>query len=318
MPSTVTCSQSTAGKIGYPLTSDSYAKCIITGAHTVLRGGLAVACRIPLKLQLRFVPSPHKQGLIYQGLRNPSAENAFIQFFQHALALTGASWSDFSGEITLTNTIPLGCGLGSSAALCLTVANLFSQRKILAQDSETIVEFAKQLEHFFHGSSSGLDVAASRCPPQHITLFSQESYEYIPITWHPYLALTPTTIETSTKETVSLVRQWQATHPHLSHAVDNAMHKSSQLSKMALLLKSLPESERVEMMREALSLANHCYHTWGVVPPILQNHQQNLRNHGALASTPTGGGHGGYILSLWKEKPPLSTQKKLSMLWLFS
>ncbi len=318
MPSTVTCSQPTTVKNDYPLTSDSYAKCIITGAHTVLRGGLAVACRIPLKLQLQFTPNPHKQGLIYQGIRNPTAENAFIQFFQHALTLTEASWSDFSGVITLTNTIPLGCGLGSSAALCLTVANLFSQRKILAQDTKTILQFAKKLEHFFHGSSSGLDVVASRCPAQHIALFSQESYQYTPITWHPNLALTPTTIETSTKETISLVRQWQAANPHLAHDIDSTMHKSSQLSKIALLIKGLPEAERVEIMREALSLANHCYHTWGVVPPVLQNHQQNLRNHGALASTPTGGGHGGYILSLWKEKPPLSTQKKLSMLWLFS
>jgi len=318
MTSTATCSQPTITKTGYPLTTDSYAKCIITGAHTVLRGGLAIACRIPLKLQLQFTPSPHKQGLIYQGLRNPSAENAFIQFFQHALALAEADWSDFSGVITLTNTIPLGCGLGSSAALCLTVANLFGQRKILSQDPETILQFAKQLEHFFHGSSSGLDVVASRCPAQHITLFSQESYKYLPINWHPYLALTPTSIETSTKETISLVRQWQTANPHLSHAIDSTMHKSSQLSKTALLLKTLPETERIEIMREALSLANHCYHTWGVVPPVLQNHQQNLRNHGALASTPTGGGHGGYILSLWKEKPPLSTQKKLSMLWLFS
>ena len=40
-----------------------------------------------------------------------------------------------------------------------------------------------------------------------------------------------------------------------------------------------------------------------LVPSAVQNHMQQLKKAGALACKLTGSGSGGYVLSLWNEKP---------------
>lgn len=71
-------------------------------------------------------------------------------------------------NITLTSNIPLGCGMGSSAALIvnliLGVNTLFN----LQLSQEKIFEFALAAENLQHGYSSGLDIKLSLMGGMHI------------------------------------------------------------------------------------------------------------------------------------------------------
>lgn len=56
--------------------------------------------------------------------------------------------------------IPIGYGLGSSAALCAAIYDSFCTQKITSTQSKDLVDLKKnlaQLENFFHGESSGTD-----------------------------------------------------------------------------------------------------------------------------------------------------------------
>lgn len=75
-------------------------------------------------------------------------------FNQHHPILP-ANW-----QVTIQSKVPIGRGLGSSAAVIVSVlASLLKAHK-LPQDSEALLNLAKQAESYQHGRSSGLDPAS--------------------------------------------------------------------------------------------------------------------------------------------------------------
>ena len=69
----------------------------------------------------------------------------------------------FKNEISngwyLDSTIPYGCGLGSSGTLCAAILDRFGIN--LPIQTEELFSLLKELEHFFHGQSSGVDPAVA-------------------------------------------------------------------------------------------------------------------------------------------------------------
>ncbi|MAE72258.1 MAG: mevalonate kinase [Gemmatimonadetes bacterium] len=64
-------------------------------------------------------------------------------------------------RLRATSDIPLGAGLGSSAALFVAAAAALSSHMGLPDDRPAIEEWATVAERVFHGSPSGVDVAAT-------------------------------------------------------------------------------------------------------------------------------------------------------------
>ena len=59
----------------------------------------------------------------------------------------------------ISNSIPVGAGLGASAALCVAVGRWICWKGWLAESE--LPEFCRKLEDLFHGESSGVDVAVA-------------------------------------------------------------------------------------------------------------------------------------------------------------
>ena len=296
--------------------ASSQAKCLLTGSHTVLRGGLAVACSIPLQLDIRYTKHAHTHGIVFKGLRDECAEKKFLHFFQHALALCGLTWAEFPGVLSIHNDIPIGSGLGSSAALSCAVAKLFAQESLIEDSANNITSFAHQLENYFHGQSSGIDVYASLTAPHCLALLQHGQYKTHPISWLPHLALSPSHIQSKTKEAIKKVHEWRQLNHSLADDIDKQMHMSSQLCKLALSMHT-PSKTRFNHLKEALHLSQNCYQTWGLIPAPIQKIQSRLYQVGAEVVTQTGGGDGGHILSLWHEKPSIHLQTKLDLTWIW-
>jgi mevalonate kinase len=54
---------------------------------------------------------------------------------------------------------------------------------------------------------------------------------------------------------------------------------------------------------EALQIGQSCYQDWGLVTKEVADKIEVLTQAGALACKLTGSGGGGFLLTLWKQKP---------------
>jgi len=64
-------------------------------------------------------------------------------------------------QIQLNSTIPIGCGMGSSAATILSIIHAMANHARVNIPSKTIYELGLQAENMQHGTSSGLDLHVS-------------------------------------------------------------------------------------------------------------------------------------------------------------
>jgi len=129
------------------------AKWVLTGEHTVLRGGSAIAFPHPkfsLKLMFREQDS-------FSITVNPF-QSQIKQLIGRACEFLNKETTLFSkGEISIESQIPIGAGLGSSAALSVAMARLAIWRT--GSNVDLWIPLATHLEDLFHGKSSGMDVS---------------------------------------------------------------------------------------------------------------------------------------------------------------
>lgn len=151
-------------------TIEVHAKLLLSGEHSVLYGAPAVGLPLPLSLQLNFTPHPRRPSA--QQLFSPTVQRLLADYprFTDEVAHGVLASTSNGGEIDIDSTIPLGAGLGSSAALCVACAKLL---RLLRNDggedehavdgrgdqhaSQAVWREAHRLESHFHGHSSGVD-----------------------------------------------------------------------------------------------------------------------------------------------------------------
>lgn len=274
----------------------TFGKWILAGEHTVLRGGQALV--FPLKtrfLDFEFTPQA-QQGLevhIPEGY--PSEfKLLFWSVFEKACQLKNVSRLDFHGLIQMKAQIAVGSGLGASASLCVALTRWF-QALGLVQLVEAF-DFAKTLEDVFHGESSGVDVAVVLSETG--LLFQRQGpRDKFESSWQPEWYLSHCGQSGITKECVLKVQSLEKENPQILASLDEQMKRSVQLCVQALV------EEDQKLLIEAIKMSRSCFQEWGLVNPPLADHLSLLERSGALAVKPTGSGLGGYVLSLWNEKP---------------
>lgn len=277
----------------------TYGKWILAGEHTVLRGGRALV--FPLKSQFldwRFYPesSGALEVVIPEGY--PSEfKLLFWSVFEKACQIKEISPQKFSGRLEMKAEILVGSGLGASATLCVALTRWFAQLGLVKKDEMFV--FAKILEDVFHGESSGVDVAVVLSENGLIFQRGHEPQEFH-AKWQPEWYLSHCGEKGITKECVQKVRALGERDPALLHKLDEKMKASVELCHKSLLAD--PQSGFRGLV-EALQGAEQVFEEWGLVTPALQRHMKALKDSGAVAMKPTGSGGGGFVLSLWNEKP---------------
>lgn len=128
-------------------------KLILLGEHAVVHGEPAIAFSVSLGMTVTLDRLP-----------NPSAPNALGDLTDDALlrAAVATALGPTGWRVTFQTDLPLGRGMGSSAAL--STALIRARREALGLPPGTIDEqFAEALavETVFHANPSGLDVAVS-------------------------------------------------------------------------------------------------------------------------------------------------------------
>ena len=288
-------------------TTTTHAKWILAGEHAVLRGhGALVFPLLSHKLSLRYTPDNTELTADCSGTSGADMQLLFWSVLQQGQQLLGHSLNRLNGHFHLENNIPIGVGMGASAALCVAMARWFSAQGFI--DEDNIPVFARDLEHLFHGQSSGLDVAGVAFESG--VYFEQGKITPIQPSWTPCWYLSSCEQLGITSHCINQVKQLWEQNEIQGKRIDSQMGEAVNKARLALEQNS-PSS--LALLQEAIQEGAKCFQDWGLVSETLHQHMQILYNQGALAVKPTGSGNGGFVISLWEKPPSILPVKMISL-----
>lgn len=283
---------------------DPCAKFILAGEHFILYGTCALA--MPwTSVALRLLPTRH-----------PSHHDPIVaQTWQRARAhfqLPPTRAFPFQ----IDSSIPQGAGFGSSAALCVALAQQAAMEAEQSPPPEEMLSLATDLEAQFHGRSSGLDPATilARQP-----LRFQMGQPGQAFSWNlPAcgFVLATTREARQTANAVSQVRHFSGQHPALFSSLLTEMH--SLLATIEALITGAGKQRtrsplsRAQELGSLLTRNHQILHTVGVSSAHLESLVQTALDHGAWGAKLTGAGLGGSMLAIASPKQLRTIEKALA------
>lgn len=278
--------------------TQAFGKWILAGEHAVLRGCPALAFPLTARsLQLDYVAKKSNLMVEFHGEHGSELKLLFYGVIENALSRLQVK-EPLHGHFVIHNSLPLGAGLGASAALCGAVSRWCEAQGWLA--SPEVYEFACRLEDLFHGESSGVDIAVS-LSTHGVRFVRGGARTPVHVRWWPKLYLSYCGQRGMTAECVAKVKRLFEVDRSRAQAIDRQMHQAVVLAEQALMAG---ETEGWPQLKQALELARDCFESWELCDGDVRSHMRQLEAAGAVAVKPTGSGGGGFILSLWQKTPP--------------
>ena len=292
-------------------------KWVLAGEHSVLRGVSAIALPHPefsLTFDFKAIRSAMPGDLeIFPRSAAVVIREILEQVREEALRL-GHQLIEPAGVIQMDSSIPLGAGLGSSAALCSAITRWLAPD--IGLETSDMVAFARGLENRFHGKSSGMDVAAVlEAVPIRFNIISGATK--LGVTQIPRFTFHDSGRRARTQDCVRQVMDLVEKDPIRAAEIDSAMNESCERAAQGLIAYDLAHSEEnpkkagiglaseraLAQIAEAMVQAQACFEAWNLVIPEARLIEQRLLREGALAVKTTGAGAGGFSVALWPGAP---------------
>jgi mevalonate kinase len=282
----------------YDFQTTTHGKWILAGEHAVIRGHEALVFPIKSKkLTLEYHQSTTELSANYKGESGADTHLLFWSVLEQGMQLLGRSLNSLNGHFELYSDIPVGVGMGASAALCVAMSRWFAALDMLLE--EDIHSFARRLENLFHGQSSGVDIMGVASS----TGIYFQGGNAIPLAqaWQPKWFLSSCGQIGITSHCIHQVQTLWEKNPKYAAALDQQMTDCVLEARIALEKYELSSQAQ---LAKAINRAADCFQAWGLVSESLEHHMQMLKQAGAIAVKPTGSGGGGYVISLWSSEPP--------------
>lgn len=273
-------------------------KVILLGEHAVVYGHHALALPLSNAVTASVSESSQQVELSVPGW------NIFDQWNSAAQAPVGAASvvalimqelgvSDRYFDIQVSAQIPLGMGLGSSAAFAVAVIRAFDVLLKLHKTDEEVDQIAFLCEHITHGTPSGIDNnLATFGRPILFSNGAKKQAETVKLTDAPPLIVAVSGSRGATKVQVDRVRQRYDRNPALYSALFAEIDEISIAGAAAL------KKGDYEQLGALMNVCHGLLNALEVSTPELEKMIDIARVAGAAGAKLTGAGGGGSIVAL--------------------
>ncbi|MBR1611045.1 MAG: mevalonate kinase, partial [Methanobrevibacter sp.] len=194
-------------------------------------------------------------------------------------------------EITLNSNVPIGSGLGSSAAVTVaTLAALYRYHNIRF-NKKSLAHDAHMVEQAVQGVASPLDTLVSTYGGL-VYLSRNKKVERFKVDFNVPFVVGYTTKHGNTGKMVKDVRSLKNRNPKIINPVIASMGNLTNYAKQAILKKDFNK------VGELMNINHGFLDTIGVNTLELSRMVYNAREAGAIGAKTTGAGGGGSIISL--------------------
>lgn len=273
---------------------EAHSKLILVGEHAVVYGKPAIAIPFPLKVRViiqEVVGLIMFESSIYTGPidKIPAKMEGIKACIEEALRCVNQPFANL--RIRVVSDIPLGRGLGSSAAIAIAIVrSIFSlfEQKLSKERLFSLVQIA---ETYAHGKPSGIDMVAEIS--EHPIWFQKEKEVVLLVIGMPlYIIVADTGRNGDTHTAVDNVRKRYASE---TSKVKNSLDEIATIAELAG--KALNKGD-IYLLGDLLYRNHEELKILGVSDNELNYLVEIARNAGALGAKLTGGGLGGCVLAL--------------------
>jgi hydroxymethylglutaryl-CoA reductase len=254
-------------------------KVILLGEHGVVYGRHALAVPVPDAVAVTLTES---ERLVHE------LPDDYVTQLLAAIGITDTRW-----KIQVDSRLPLGKGLGSSAAIAVAITRAFDRKLGLGLDDARVNAIAFESEKYAHGTPSGIDnTLATYSKPM---LFHNDGglqFETLDTSEAPPLLIAWGTATGKTSELVAGVRRRRDRAPAQFDAVFDRMGALSREGAEFLA------RGRWQELGAHLDLCHGLLNAIGVSTPELERMVSLARLSGAAGAKLTGAGGGGSIVAL--------------------
>ena len=284
------------------------AKIILFGEHFVVYGEPAIVVAIDRRARaeaglrqdkrLRFQSANLNTSCYFENgvfkVEQGDAKEARLKFEPVKLAVEkvlAASGKNVGLDITINSAIPVGAGLGSSAAVVASVTAAVSALLGLEFSKQDIFRIALEAERVVHGTPSGVDPAIATFGG---TLLFQVDTGFKPLEVKTDIPLVigNTGVERSTKIQVEKVRETMDSFPQIADPLRKAAREIVLRAVTAL------QENELETLGRLMNINHALLYGIGVSDESLEWLTNAARKAGALGAKLTGAGGGGCMIAL--------------------
>lgn len=288
------------------VTASAPGKAILFGEHSVVYGKPAIAVAVDRGAQVNIQKQDETEdNKIEVKVKNPSLSGCIDLkndriLPEHGNNETGILDYVFKSlkkvnqedglKITVDLEIPLGAGLGSSAAVSVATIAAASRYNYINLSRNEIAEYAHQVELEVQGAASPIDTTISTFGG--IIYLSKNAEAVIPleINWDLPLVIGYTEKPGNTGKLIESVRLRKEAYPEIINPILDSMECITENARDALLHGDQRK------LGDLMNINQGLLDALGVNSTELSNMVYIARNTGALGSKITGAGGGGSII----------------------
>lgn len=272
----------------------SHGKLILVGEHSVVYGKPAIALPFPLEVRVKIeafdgciqIDSDLYKGDIHGA---PSSLKGLEVSINGLLRSLGKEAKGIS--ITIDSDIPIGRGMGSSAAVAIAVLRCIDNYYGQEATEDMLFRWVALAESYAHGNASGIDMTTAAGNAA-IWFERDHGMEAIDIQVPLYMAVADTGEKGDTRMAVHQVQErYLSSRQQIQNILDT-------MGELAGKTKESLKTGDLILLGQMMDLNHGALRDLGLSSDKIERLIQRAKTQGALGAKLTGGGLGGCVIAL--------------------